>query len=92
MALGVFLNAFFRVDNQKRGFYHVYTALQEKTLVDTLFWLKDQSPEVFSFNYVLGHDEVSPNRKSDPGAALSRTMPEFREYFGECKFNDCAHG
>lgn len=67
-------------DNQQRGFYHKYTPAQEATLVETLFWLKDQNPKVFSFDYVLGHDEVAPKRKNDPGAALSRSMPEFREF------------
>lgn len=67
-------------DNQQKGFYHRFTEAQEKTLVETLFWLKDQNPNAFSFDYVLGHDEVSPKRKNDPGAALSRTMPEFREF------------
>lgn len=69
-------------DNQERGFYHKYTPEQEHRLVETLFWLKDQKPDVFSFDYVLGHDEVAKpkGRKNDPGAALSMTMPEFREY------------
>lgn len=67
-------------DNQQRGFYEKYTPEQEHTLIETLMWLKDQNPQVFDFDYVLGHDEVAPKRKNDPGAALSMTMPEFRNY------------
>ncbi len=67
-------------DNIQKGYYHVYTPEQEKALVETLFWLKDQRPDVFSFDFVLGHDEVNPKRKNDPGAALSMTMPEFRAF------------
>lgn len=74
-------------DNICKGTYEKYTKAQEKTLVETLFWLKDNSPPgVFSFDNVLGHDEISgPKgigfwRKNDPGAALSMTMTEFRAY------------
>lgn len=65
--------------NQQRGYYHKFTEAQEATLVETLMWLKLMNPDGFSFDYVLGHDEVSPGRKNDPGAALSMTMPSFRE-------------
>jgi hypothetical protein len=64
--------------NQHRGYYEKYTPAQEASLIKLLFWLKSQAPDVFSFDYVLGHDEVAPTRKSDPGGALSMTMPEFR--------------
>lgn len=72
------------LDNQKKGYYHSYTAAQEETLIQTLLWLKAQRPDVFSFDFVLGHDEVSGLkglgywRKTDPGAALSTTMSDFR--------------
>jgi hypothetical protein len=70
--------------NQQEGYYHVYTAAQEKTLIETLLWLKSKNPTVFDFDFVLGHDEVAGMsglgrwRKNDPGAALSITMPELR--------------
>lgn len=73
-------------DNQAKGYYHKYTPEQEKTLVETLMWLKTQQPDIFDFDFVLGHDEVSGPmgigyfRKTDPGAALSMTMPKFREF------------
>ena len=67
-------------DNQERGYYEKYTPAQEHTLVETLMWLKEQAPDVFSFDFVLGHDEVAPKRKNDPGAALSMTMPQFRDF------------
>ena len=65
-------------ENVKEGYYHAYTAAQEESLIQLLLWLKANSPDVFSFDYVLGHDEVAPKRKQDPGGALSTTMPEFR--------------
>lgn len=71
--------------NQLKGHYHKYTPEQEATLVETLLWLKERDPETFSLDLVLGHDEVAGPagigrwRKNDPGAALSMTMPEFRE-------------
>jgi N-acetyl-anhydromuramyl-L-alanine amidase AmpD len=72
--------------NQQKGYYEVFTPAQEKTLVETLLWLKQKAPRVFDFDFVLGHDEVSGPlgigyfRKNDPGAALSMTMPEFRSF------------
>lgn len=67
-------------DNQEQGWYEAYTEAQEQTLVDYLIWLKRNNPEVFKLNFVLGHDEVAPKRKNDPGAALSMSMPEFRGF------------
>jgi len=69
------------IDNIQRGFYHKYTAAQEKSLIELLCWLKHNNSEVFNFDNVLGHDEVaSPKgRKNDPGASLSVSMPIFRE-------------
>jgi len=65
-------------DNVKEGYYQKYTDAQEKELIDLLLWLKRNNPDVFSFDLVVGHDEVAPTRKTDPGGALSCTMPEFR--------------
>lgn len=67
-------------DNQERGYYHIYTPEQEKTLIKTLLWLKSKNPDVFDFDFVLGHDSVAPSRKNDPGAALSMTIPEFQMF------------
>lgn len=71
--------------NQEKGWYEKFTPEQEETLIEFLLWLKRQNPDLFSFDLVLGHDEVSGPaglgfwRKNDPGAALSMTMPELRE-------------
>lgn len=60
------------------GNYKKYTMAQENSLVMLLRWLHQNCPEVFSFDYVLGHHEVSPNRKNDPGGSLSCSMSELR--------------
>lgn len=67
-----------KVGNIAEGYYHKYSEAQEKALVQLLKWLKSNNPSVFNFDLVLGHDEVAPARKTDPGASLSMTMPEFR--------------
>lgn len=85
-------------DNMVRGYYEQYTEEQEQTLIYLCLWLKMNDPDWFSFDYVLGHDEVagdenrlcygpgkgiSYQRKTDPGGALSMTMPKFREMLKE---------
>lgn len=70
--------------------YVPFTAAQFDSLVAVLLWLKLQYPKTFRLDYVLGHDEVSPGRKIDPGGALGKpvtggpgpamTMAEFRSY------------
>jgi hypothetical protein len=67
-------------DNRTAGAYHRFTDAQEDALVDLLVWMKTQAPEVFDLDLVLGHDEVSPGRKQDPGGSLSMPMPAFRAY------------
>lgn len=66
--------------NIQAGYYHEYTAAQEESIAQVAFHLKRMFPNTFSFDFVLGHDEVAPTRKNDPGASLSMTMPAFREY------------
>jgi hypothetical protein len=64
--------------NQVAGHYQKYTDAQETALVNLLVWLFRNNPDVFSLDFVVGHDEVSPGRKNDPGGALSSTMSDFR--------------
>lgn len=64
--------------NRTAGAYHMYTPEQEKSLVNLIVWLKGNNPSVFNLDLVLGHDEVSPGRKQDPGGSLSVTMPQLR--------------
>ncbi len=66
-------------DNRKAGLYYSYTEKQEDSLVWALMWMKFNDPDNFDFDLVLGHDEVSPDRKNDPGGSLSSTMPALRE-------------
>lgn len=64
-------------ENMKRGSYHKYTEAQEKSLINFILWQLDTNSQ-FSIDWVVGHDEISPDRKSDPGGSLSMTMPSFR--------------
>jgi N-acetyl-anhydromuramyl-L-alanine amidase AmpD len=71
-------------DNIAAGYYHIYTDKQLATLRKLIAWLHLNNPSVFSLDRVVGHDEVSPGRKVDPGASLVLngkvlTMPEFRQ-------------
>jgi hypothetical protein len=72
-------------DNIKEGWYVPYTREQFDALVSLVRYLQALFPDTFDIDRVLGHDEVAPNRKSDPGGALAydgtvMTMPAFREY------------
>lgn len=72
-------------EDREGGTYHRFTDMQEDALVKLLVWLKQNNPEVFDVDLILGHDEVSGMkglgywRKNDPGYALSMSMPELRE-------------
>ena len=74
------------VENQMPGHYHKFTPEQEGALTETILWLKAQHPAIFDLDLVLGHDEVSGLaglgwwRKNDPGAALSMSLPAYREH------------
>lgn len=64
--------------NIEEGKYQTYTEAQEKALENFVLWQKDINPE-FSVDWLVGHDEISPGRKFDPGACLSVTMPALRD-------------
>ena len=63
--------------NIKKGKYQTFTEAQEKSLINYCLWQLDVNPE-FSIDWICGHDEIAPSRKSDPGFSLSMTMPELR--------------
>ncbi len=70
------------------GYYQRLTEAQVNLARRTACWLHLNYPAVFSLDRVLGHDEVSPGRKADPGGSIvyegkSLTMPEFRELIKE---------
>jgi hypothetical protein len=71
-------------ENIEAGFYHNFTDKQKSALVDLILWMDSQSQH-FKLNYVVGHDEVSPGRKSDPGGSLGMTMSNFREMLKDIK-------
>jgi len=52
-------------------------------LFKLLRWLEYNGNGIFKLDFVLGHDEVAPSRKNDPGGSLSMTMPEFRKKLKE---------
>lgn len=64
----------------QRGYYLKYTSEQERSLIALILWMRATDPAVFKLGYVVGHDEVSPSRKNDPGGALSMLMPAFRTH------------
>lgn len=59
------------------GTFVKYTPEQEKALIDFCMWQIDTNPE-FNIDWVVGHHEIAPGRKSDPGGSLSLSMPAFR--------------
>ena len=66
------------IENIQKGTYLKFSQEQEDALMKLLLWLEENSNGIFEFQNVVGHDEVSPGRKSDPGASLSMTMPTLR--------------
>jgi hypothetical protein len=66
------------------GWYQKFTPEQEATVEKLCLYLKEQRPDIFSFDKIKGHDEAvaesgHPYRKNDPGGSLSITMDEFRQ-------------
>jgi hypothetical protein len=78
-----------RRGNIAPGHYHAYTQAQMLTLRKGLCWLHLNYPSVFQIQFILGHDEVSPGRKTDPGAALVDlnnnpiTMSQLRDWIAD---------
>lgn len=71
------------VGNIKKGFYCMFTKEQETSLIEFTAWLKENSPkvsgaDVFKIANLNGHDEVAPNRKTDPGGSLSMTIEQLK--------------
>lgn len=74
-----------RRGNIAAGYYHKLTQEQMLSNRKVCCWLYLNNPSVFKINFILGHNEVSPGRKTDPGAALvdekgnPMTMGDFRD-------------
>ena len=71
--------------NIKAGTYLPYSFDQFEALTNLCLYLAKTFPATFSLDRVLGHDEVAPHRKNDPGGALAdparlMTMAAFRAY------------
>jgi len=73
--------------NIASGCYHRFTATQVDQLMKLIVWLEKNGQGIFKLENVVGHDEVSPGRKSDPGAAMPYTMPHFRKHLKLLKDN-----
>lgn len=58
--------------DQVRDGFKKCTPEQERSLKELIQWLKADE----RFRYVLGHDDVSPGRKTDPGKSLSFNVKE----------------
>ena len=80
----------YTVDNIKHGYYQRFTQHQEMKLVQ-LCLILDREIKEFDLNNVVGHDEIAPDRKSDPGGSLSVTMPQFRDILFYIKSNSSSH-
>jgi len=65
-------------DNQQAGYYEMFTPEQENMIIKFLLWCKINAPTIFKFENVLGHDQINPSNKNDPGGSLSMTMTQLR--------------
>lgn len=66
-------------------FWHQFSIEQENQLVRLCLFLVRNSPRkpngdlVFQIRNIVGHDEISPGRKADPGGSLSFGMQGLRD-------------
>lgn len=60
-------------------YWDAFTEKQEKSLVDLIKWMLETYK--FPVENIVGHYEVAPNRKIDPGGSLSVSMEDFRKIF-----------
>lgn len=68
-------------DSRPRGYYCMFTKEQEDGLLALSLWLLRNSPkDCFKLANIVGHDTISPGRKTDPGGSLSMTIEGFRDY------------
>lgn len=65
------------IGNHKPGHWLKFTRAQVRTLINFCLWQLDTNPG-FEIGNILGHDEVAPGRKSDPGGSLNWPMSGFR--------------
>lgn len=63
--------------------YLKFTPQQENSLTSLLRWLANNNPSVFKLDNVVGHNEVSIGRKTDPGGCLSMSMNMYRDYLND---------
>lgn len=66
-----------KTGNIAEGWYELFTPEQVKALDNFVAWASDHNPE-FKIANLVGHDEVSPGRKTDPGGSLGMTMADYR--------------
>lgn len=76
--------------NIEPGYYHIFTDAQVNLARRTCLWLHLNWPQKFDLQNVVGHDEVSPGRKADPGGSIwlpdseeALTMQDFRDLLQE---------
>jgi hypothetical protein len=69
------------------GHFCKFTLEQEQGLITLAKDMIDMAPSEHTFNIddVVGHHEVSPDRKTDPGGSLSVNMDIFRKQIFESK-------
>jgi N-acetyl-anhydromuramyl-L-alanine amidase AmpD len=78
-------------ENQQAGTYQQYTHAQEISSLNFWVWCKKKNP-AFDLNKVVGHDEIAPTRKQDPGGSFSWDMPAYRKKLSTWKPQRVVYG